>query len=165
MSDARRTAHRARHMGFVFQSFNLIPVFSARGERRAAAAADRRAPGEARERARGPCSTGSGSSTRAGHRPTELSGGEQQRVAIARALVAEPALVWADEPTGNLDSETAASVMDLLGEVNAAGQSLVVVTHDPGIGASAPRLVRMRDGRVVADGAASAVRVDIAAER
>ena len=89
------------------------------------------------------------------HYPAQLSGGEQQRVAIARALVAAPALVWADEPTGNLDSETAAEVMDLLGEVNAAGQSLVIVTHDPGIGAGAPRLVTMRDGRIVSDVAAS----------
>jgi putative ABC transport system ATP-binding protein len=77
-------------------------------------------------------------------------------VAIARALVAEPELIWADEPTGNLDSETAAEVMDLLREVHSAGQSLVIVTHDPGIGASVPRLIRMRDGRVVADGAPAA---------
>ncbi|MGE0029219.1 MAG: ABC transporter ATP-binding protein [Thermoleophilia bacterium] len=151
MPDGRRTAHRARHMGFVFQSFNLIPVFSAEenvelpllllGERAQAA---RDAARAMLERV--------GLGGRARHRPAELSGGEQQRVAIARALVAEPELIWADEPTGNLDSETAAEVMDLLREVHDAGQSLVIVTHDPGIGASAPRLIRMRDGRVVADG-------------
>jgi putative ABC transport system ATP-binding protein len=155
MADARRTAHRARHMGFVFQSFNLIPVFSAEenvelpllllGERAHAA---RDAARAMLERV--------GLGARARHRPAELSGGEQQRVAIARALVAEPELIWADEPTGNLDSETAAEVMDLLREVHSAGQSLVIVTHDPGIGASVPRLIRMRDGRVVADGAPAA---------
>ena len=154
MSDGRRTAHRAAHMGFIFQSFNLIPVFSAEenvelpllllGERAATA----------RERAR-VMLTQVGLARRGGHRPAELSGGEQQRVAIARALVTRPALIWADEPTGNLDSETAARVMDLLREVNAAGQSLLIVTHDPGIGASAPRLVRMRDGRVETDLTAS----------
>ena len=150
MPDGRRTAHRARRMGFIFQSFNLIPVFSAEenvelplllvGTRASAA---RRQAREMLGRV--------GLGHRCAHRPAELSGGEQQRVAVARALVTEPALVWADEPTGNLDSETAASVMDLLREVNAAGQSILIVTHDPGIGASAPRLVRMRDGSVEAD--------------
>ena len=158
MSDAHRTAHRARHMGFVFQSFNLIPVFSAEenvelpllllGER----------AGRARDAARAMLER-VGLGPRGRHRPAELSGGEQQRVAIARALVAKPELIWADEPTGNLDSEMAAGVMDLLREVNAAGQSIVIVTHDPGIGDSAPRLVRMRDGRVVADGAPAGVAV------
>jgi putative ABC transport system ATP-binding protein len=158
MSDARRTTHRARHMGFVFQSFNLIPVFSAAenvelpllllGERSRAA---RTAAREMLDRV--------GLGRRADHRPAELSGGEQQRVAIARALVARPELIWADEPTGNLDSETATEVMELLREVNDAGQTLVVVTHDPGIGGAAPRLVRMRDGRVVSDGVPSAVAV------
>jgi putative ABC transport system ATP-binding protein len=160
MADARRTAHRARHMGFVFQSFNLIPVFSAEenvelpllllGER----------AGRARDAAREMLDR-VGLGGRARHRPAELSGGEQQRVAIARALVAEPELIWADEPTGNLDSETAAEVMDLLREVHAAGQSLVIVTHDPGIGASAPRLIRMRDGRVVADSVTAEAAVEV----
>ncbi len=162
MSDAKRTSHRARHMGFVFQSFNLIPVFSAEenvelpllllGER----------PGPARDRARAMLER-VGLGRRGRHLPAELSGGEQQRVAIARALVAEPALVWADEPTGNLDSETAADVMELLGEMHASGQSLVIVTHDPGIGAGAPRLVTMRDGRIVADGTPDASFAEAAA--
>jgi putative ABC transport system ATP-binding protein len=86
------------------------------------------------------------------HRPNELSGGEQQRVAIARALVAEPAIVWADEPTGNLDSQTAAAVLELLHEAHRSGQTLVLVTHDRGIGASGTRLVEVRDGRIVYDG-------------
>jgi putative ABC transport system ATP-binding protein len=89
---------------------------------------------------------------RARHRPVQLSGGEQQRVAVARALVAEPDIVWADEPTGNLDSETAASVLDLLGDVHASGQTLVIVTHDEAIGWSGTRLVRVADGRIVFDG-------------
>jgi putative ABC transport system ATP-binding protein len=84
------------------------------------------------------------------HRPAELSGGQRQRVAIARALINEPAIVWADEPTGNLDSESADDVMALLGELNATlGQTLVLVTHSPEIGARAHRIVRMRDGRIV----------------
>jgi ABC-type lipoprotein export system ATPase subunit len=93
-----------------------------------------------------------GLADRAGHRPGELSGGEQQRVTVARALVAEPALIWADEPTGALDSRTAAEIVELLHEVHAAGQTLVVVTHDEGIGRSGQRLVQVRDGLVVADG-------------
>jgi putative ABC transport system ATP-binding protein len=151
MSDARRTSHRARHMGFVFQSFNLIPVLTAvenvelpllimgtkpRPARRQALAMLERV--ELADRAR--------------HRPLQLSGGEQQRVAVARALVAEPDIVWADEPTGNLDSETAASVLDLLGDVHAAGQTLVIVTHDEAIGWSGTRLVRVCDGRIDFDG-------------
>ena len=86
------------------------------------------------------------------HRPNELSGGEQQRVTIARALVARPAIVWADEPTGNLDTAMAAQVMELLLQLNAEeGQTIVLVTHDPSIGAAAQRLVRMRDGTLDSD--------------
>ncbi|MGN6330946.1 MAG: ABC transporter ATP-binding protein [Motilibacteraceae bacterium] len=89
---------------------------------------------------------------RSGHRPNEMSGGEQQRVTIARALVANPAIVWADEPTGNLDTAMAEQVMGLLQELNRdAGQTIVLVTHDPAIGAAAGRLVRMRDGRLERD--------------
>jgi putative ABC transport system ATP-binding protein len=85
------------------------------------------------------------------NRPNELSGGEQQRVTVARALAGRPKVVWADEPTGALDSETAAIVMDLLAELNREGLTLVVVTHDAGVGQRAHRLVSMRDGLVVAD--------------
>jgi len=151
MSDADRTEHRARSMGFVFQSFNLIPVLTAvenvelplllvgtparETRRRAVEMLDRVGLGH-----------------RAGHRPNAMSGGEQQRVTIARALVGRPAVVWADEPTGNLDTAMAAQVMALLGQLNAdEGQTIVLVTHDPGIGASAGRLVRMRDGRLEGD--------------
>ncbi len=85
------------------------------------------------------------------HRPNELSGGEQQRVTVARALAGRPRVVWADEPTGALDSETAEQVMTLLEELNRDGLTLIVVTHDEGVGRSASRLIRMRDGRIVSD--------------
>ena len=85
------------------------------------------------------------------HRPAELSGGEQQRVTVARALAGRPRVVWADEPTGALDSETAHQVLDLLRELNADGLTLIVVTHDEGVGHSANRLIRMRDGHIVSD--------------
>jgi putative ABC transport system ATP-binding protein len=151
MRDADRTEHRARSMGFVFQSFNLIPVFTAaenvelplllvgvdqrRARTRAVQMLERVGLGD-----------------RAAHRPNELSGGEQQRVTIARALVARPAIVWADEPTGNLDTAMAGQVMELLRQLNAEeGQTIVLVTHDPSIGAAAGRLVRMRDGALVSD--------------
>ena len=88
---------------------------------------------------------------RLGHRPPELSGGEQQRVTIARALAGSPQIVWADEPTGNLDSETAGQVMDLLAELHADGLTIVLVTHDEAIGGTAERRIRMRDGVIVAD--------------
>jgi putative ABC transport system ATP-binding protein len=85
---------------------------------------------------------------RAQHRPDQLSGGEQQRVAVARALVHRPAVVWADEPTGNLDSESTASVMDLFLELNRAGQTIVMVTHNREVAAAAHRIISMRDGRI-----------------
>ena len=151
MSDARRTEHRAERMGFVFQSFNLIPVFSAEENCELPLLVTGVKPKEARERAR-EILTRVGLAGRSDHKPAELSGGEQQRVAIARALVARPAILWADEPTGNLDSHTAEAVLELLLEVHAAGQTLVVVTHDRGIGASGTRLVEVRDGRIVHDG-------------
>jgi putative ABC transport system ATP-binding protein len=151
LPDAERTAHRARRMGFVFQSFNLIPVFTALenvelplfviGMKAKAARAQATL---LLERV--------GLGERLDHRPAELSGGEQQRVAIARALVAEPAIVWADEPTGNLDTQTASAVIDLLLEVHASGMTVVVVTHDRAIGARGDRVVQVRDGLVTIDG-------------
>ena len=151
MSDADRTEHRARSMGFVFQSFNLIPVFTAAENVELPlllVGTDRR---EARGRAMAMLDR-VGLTGRDRHRPNELSGGEQQRVTIARALVARPAIVWADEPTGNLDTAMAAQVMDLLRQLNGEeGQTIVLVTHDPSIGAAAHRLVRMRDGMLDSD--------------
>jgi putative ABC transport system ATP-binding protein len=151
MSDAARTEHRARTMGFVFQAFNLIPVFTAVENVELPLLLVGVPQREARERAAAMLGR-VGLGHRLSHRPAELSGGEQQRVTIARALVGRPAIVWADEPTGNLDSSMAESVMDLLCELNRTeGQTIVLVTHDPAVGARAGRMVTMRDGRIVAD--------------
>ncbi len=150
LPDRARTAHRASRMGFVFQSFNLVPVFSAAENCELPLLAAGVKPAEARQRAERLLAR-VGLADRKRHKPAELSGGEQQRVAIARSLVADPAVVWADEPTGNLDSATAESVLELFAEVHAAGQTLVVVTHDPSIGARADRLVTVTDGRITGD--------------
>ncbi|MFG2006827.1 ABC transporter ATP-binding protein [Spirillospora sp. NPDC048911] len=151
MSDHDRTEHRARSMGFVFQSYNLIPVFTAVENVELPLLLVGVPADEARERSVDMLRR-VGLAERERHRPSEMSGGEQQRVTVARALVARPAIVWADEPTGNLDSAMAAQIMDLLRELNAEErQTIVLVTHDPAIGAAAGRLIRMRDGRLVGD--------------
>jgi putative ABC transport system ATP-binding protein len=150
MSDAERTAHRAFSMGFIFQAFNLIPVFSAVENVELPlllAGVDAKV---ARQRATETLER-IGLRARVRHRPSELSGGEQQRVTVARALAGRPKVVWADEPTGALDSETATAVMDLLADLNAEGLTLIVVTHDEDVGRRADRLVTMRDGRIVTD--------------
>ncbi|WP_137991634.1 ABC transporter ATP-binding protein [Streptomyces vilmorinianum] len=151
MSDAARTEHRAHTMGFVFQAFNLIPVFSAVENVELPLLLVGTRPREARRRALDMLDR-VGLGHRVEHRPSEMSGGEQQRVTIARALAGRPAIVWADEPTGNLDSAMAEQVMDLLCELNRdEGQTIVLVTHDSAIGARVPRLIRMRDGQLVDD--------------
>jgi putative ABC transport system ATP-binding protein len=151
MSDAERTTHRARQMGFVFQAYNLIPVFSAVENVELPLLLGGMRPAPARLRAAQMLER-VGLGHRVDHRPAEMSGGEQQRVTIARALVAQPAIVWADEPTGNLDSSMARQVMDLLCALNEEeGQTIVLVTHDDSIGHRVPRLVRMRDGRIDED--------------
>jgi putative ABC transport system ATP-binding protein len=147
LSDSKRTQHRAERMGFVFQSFNLIPVFSAVENVELPLLLAGRSAGDARRRAEETLER-VGLGHRKNHRPNELSGGEQQRVTVARALAGQPAIVWADEPTGNLDSETALSIMDLFRELNREGLTLVVVTHDPSIGEMAGRLITMRDGAI-----------------
>jgi putative ABC transport system ATP-binding protein len=150
LSDSRRTRHRAETMGFIFQAFNLIPVFTATENVELPLLLARVPEQEARERARETLAR-----VDLGHRldrrPPELSGGEQQRVAIARALAGRPRLVWADEPTGNLDSERAEDVMNLLGELHDEGLTLILVTHDPTVAAQADRLITVRDGDLVAD--------------
>ncbi len=151
MTDADRTTHRAKAMGFVFQAFNLIPVFSAVENVELPLLLAGVHAAEARSRAKAMLAR-VGLAHRESHRPNELSGGEQQRVTVARALVGSPAIVWADEPTGNLDTKMAAQVMDLLRELNREdGQTIVLVTHDTAIGESCGRVVRMRDGRLVTD--------------
>lgn len=154
MSDADRTRDRAESMGFIFQAFNLIPVFSAAENVELPLLLAGVDAGEARRRATETLER-VGLGHRVAHRPAELSGGEQQRVTIARALAGRPRLVWADEPTGSLDTESAGQVMDLLGELNDDGLTMIVVTHDPEIGAGARRLVRMVDGRITSDVATS----------
>jgi putative ABC transport system ATP-binding protein len=138
-------------MGFIFQAFNLIPVFTAAENVELPLLLGGTPAREARRRAIQMLErVGLGDRTR--HRPNELSGGEQQRVTVARALASRPAIVWADEPTGNLDTHMADQVIALLHELNREdGQTIVLVTHDPGIGSAAGRLLRMRDGRLVGD--------------
>ena len=150
MSDARRTRHRAQSMGFIFQAFNLIPVFTATENVELPLLLAGRPAREAREAAVETLSR-VGLGHRLDHRPAELSGGEQQRVTVARALAGRPQVVWADEPTGNLDSETAAAVMGLLSELHQEGLTLVLVTHDGDIGGSAQRRIVVRDGVIVDD--------------
>jgi ABC-type lipoprotein export system ATPase subunit len=149
LSDNERTAFRARHMGFIFQDFNLLPVLSA-VENVELPMLVAKVPGKrARKRALEMLDR-VGLADRARHRPAELSGGQRQRVTIARALTNDPAIVWADEPTGNLDSETAKDILSLLYQLNREhGQTLVVVTHDREVGNLANRIIAMRDGGIV----------------
>jgi putative ABC transport system ATP-binding protein len=150
LSDAKRSRHRAEKMGFIFQSFNLIPVFTAAENVELPLLLAGASPRDARRSAEATLER-VGLGHRKAHRPNELSGGEQQRVTVARALAGDPAMVWADEPTGNLDSETAGSIVDLLKELNRDGLTLVLVTHDPAIGSQAQRLIQMRDGAISAE--------------
>lgn len=150
LSERQAALYRNRFIGFVFQAFNLLAFKSAvenielplqyrgvgRRERR-----DRAMDALARV----------GLAARADHLPSEMSGGEKQRVAIARALIAEPRLILADEPTGALDTNTSGQIMALLEEANAAGVTLVLVTHEPDVAARARRLIRIRDGRIAAE--------------
>ncbi len=148
MSDNQKTAYRARHMGFVFQVYNLLPVLSAVENVELPLLVGGVRSGEARKRALAALDRVNLSAW-AKHRPGELSGGQRQRVTIARALVATPAIVWADEPTGALDSESAQDILDLLCQLNREqGQTLVMVTHALDVGRQANRIVRMRDGRI-----------------
>ena len=150
MRDGARTAHRARRMGFIFQAFNLIPVLSAAENVELPLLLNGFSARDARSRSQQVLER-VGLADRYDHRPSELSGGEQQRVTVARALAIEPALVWADEPTGNLDTSTADKVLELLTELHADGLTLILVTHDPGIGETAQRLITMTDGAIVSD--------------
>jgi len=149
LSDDELALIRNRRIGFVFQMFNLIPRTTAlhnvempliyagdtdQREDRAMLALDM-----------------VGLADRANHQPSELSGGQQQRVAIARALITEPAILLADEPTGNLDSESSVEIMRLLARLNSEGRTIVLITHEPDIAAFAGRVVRLRDGHIVSD--------------
>jgi putative ABC transport system ATP-binding protein len=159
MSDDHKTEFRARHTGFVFQAYNLLPVLSARENVELPLLLVGISGREARRRALEALEA-VGLLDRADHRPSELSGGQQQRVAIARALVNEPAVIWADEPTGNLDSEATGELMDLFARLHRErGQTLVVVTHAWAVAERADRILRMRDGRIVSEENAAGTRL------
>jgi putative ABC transport system ATP-binding protein len=151
MSDKRRARYRAERMGFIFQSFNLLPVLTAHENVELPLLIAGVNSHEAHRRASDMLSL-VGMERWSTHKPSELSGGQQQRVAIARALVNKPAIVWADEPTGNLDSENAHNIMELLKKFNVENdQTLVIVTHDPTVGAQADRIIGMKDGTITSD--------------
>ena len=141
--------HRKRRIGFVFQSFNLLPHRTALENVEVPLMLSGMSRSQRRERARELLEK-MGLGARTGHRPSQLSGGEQQRVAVARALANRPSILLADEPTGNLDSATGTEVMRLLRDLNAEGLTLILVTHDSAVAEYANRIVRLRDGKVVA---------------
>ncbi|MGI8914299.1 MAG: ABC transporter ATP-binding protein [Chloroflexota bacterium] len=150
MSDYARTAYRARRMGFAFQSYNLLPVLSALENVELPLLVAGTPARAARQRALRVLEE-VGLEAQGRNRPNQLSGGQQQRVAIARALVGQPAIIWADEPTGNLDSEAAEDILGLLERLNRERrQTFVIVTHAAEVGARTDRIVRMRDGVIVA---------------
>jgi putative ABC transport system ATP-binding protein len=150
LSEAQLARIRNRRIGFVFQGYHLLPRLSACRNVElpliyAGVPTDQRRQRALAELAR------VGLAERVGHRPTELSGGQQQRVAIARALVTNPAVVLADEPTGNLDSSAAVEILDLLSNLHQAGRTVVLITHDADVAAVAERVVHVRDGRIESD--------------
>src|SRR5438552_14596091 len=146
MSDDKKTEHRARRMGFVFQFYNLLPVLSAVENVELPLVVSGVSAKAARQRALAALGQ-VGLGEWASHRPAQLSGGQRQRVTIARALVNEPAIVWADEPTGDLDSKNAEEIMDIMVGLNAAnGLTFVIVTHDIHVAERAFRIINMLDG-------------------
>jgi putative ABC transport system ATP-binding protein len=147
LSKDERARVRNTRIGFIFQTFNLLPRLNAL-DNIALPLLYGRSQSEAKQRA-GEALERVGLAARAQHRPNELSGGEHQRIAIARALVTDPALILADEPTGNLDSKTGASIMGLLVELNAEGRTILMVTHDAKVAVHAGRILQMQDGEIV----------------
>ncbi len=151
LSDDQLADLRNREIGFIFQTFQLLPRASALANvelplvYRGVSRKERRAMAEQALRS-------VGLANRMHHRPNELSGGQRQRVAIARALVGEPSLLLADEPTGNLDSQTGEEIMRLFSELNSRGHTIILVTHEPRLAARCPRAIKLMDGRVLGDG-------------
>ena len=150
LSDRQLALVRNRLIGFVFQAFNLIPRTSAAANVELPLAYAGVHHRERRRRALAALTT-VGLADRADHEPNQLSGGQQQRVAVARALVTEPALLLADEPTGNLDSHSTEDVLTVLDDLHAAGRTIVLITHEPEVGARAGRLVKLFDGQIQSD--------------
>lgn len=150
LTDDQLSRLRRHQIGFVFQFFHLVPRLTASGNVELPMVFAGIPPEQRRQRVQQVLEV-VGLSARAGHRPDQLSGGEQQRVAIARAVVMEPALLLADEPTGNLDSVSGREIVELMETMNQRGLTLVVVTHDPKVGDRARRRIRLSDGQVVSD--------------
>ncbi len=152
LPDNERSEYRARRMGFVFQLYNLLPVLTAIENVEMPLLVSGVGSSESRKRAAGMLEM-VGLADRADHIPGELSGGQRQRVTIARALVNSPAIIWADEPTGDLDSETAEEIVELILDLNRSnGQTFVIVTHSIEVGRIGRRIVKMRDGLIEDDG-------------
>ena len=148
LNDKQKTSYRAHNMGFIFQTYNLLPVLSAVENVELPLVVSGANPRQARELAIAALERVN-LAGKANSRPSQLSGGQRQRVTIARALVNDPAIVWADEPTGALDSRTANEIMELMEQMNREhGQTFVVVTHDAGVGRRCDRLVTMTDGQI-----------------
>ncbi|MBV1852094.1 ABC transporter ATP-binding protein [Catellatospora tritici] len=150
LNEAQLALVRNRRIGFVFQSFNLIPRTSALANVELPLAYQGVKPAARRERALAALDL-VGLANRAEHDPNQLSGGQQQRVAVARALVSEPALLLADEPTGNLDSKSTRDVLGILDSLNAQGRTIVLITHEDEVAAHAKRVIRLVDGQIVQD--------------
>ena len=148
LSDDELSDFRSKFMGFVFQTYNLLPVLTARENVELPLLISGYSQRDAKDKAMQSLETVNLADW-GGHRPTELSGGQQQRVAIARALVNDPSIVWADEPTGNLDSQNESEIMGLITHLNKNnGQTFVLVTHSDSVGARADRIIYMRDGLI-----------------
>ena len=156
LSDDQLADLRNKEIGFVFQTFQLLPRATALANvelplvYRGVSRRERRASAEQALRA-------VGLANRMHHRPNELSGGQRQRVAIARALVGEPSLLLADEPTGNLDSQTGEEIVRLFGELHQRGHTIILVTHEPRLAARCPRAIKLMDGRILGDGPGDSV--------
>jgi putative ABC transport system ATP-binding protein len=164
LADRQLALARNRLIGFIFQAFNLIPRTTALANVELPLAYAGVKPRERRRRALEALDM-VGLADRARHEPNQLSGGQQQRVAVARALVTEPALVLADEPTGNLDSHSTADVLEVFDQLSAAGRTIVLITHEPEVGARTKRLIRLVDGQIVEDTRQSALdRVPVGAQ-
>ena len=150
LDDTDLAAVRNRMIGFVFQSFNLIPRTSALRNVELPLVYAGVKPRERAERARIALEM-VGLANRSDHKPSELSGGQQQRVAVARAIVTDPAIILADEPTGNLDTASSDEMLDLLDRLHTSGRTIILITHEPNVAMRASRVVRLSDGRVVSD--------------